>query len=165
MTCPPRATQAAAFGGDPSATTIFGESAGGISVVHHLVSPRSKGLFRRAIVQSGLPGADPASAALPHTSGAFAAALGCGGLAASGAKLKSCLRGKTAGELVKAANEGADPFTTAGFAPVVTGAGTDDMPDLPQALLRKGRFPDPKVSALFGTNTNEGNFFVYPGRW
>ncbi|VVC93855.1 unnamed protein product [Leptidea sinapis] len=41
------------FGGDPDNVTIFGESAGGASVSFHLVSPMSKGLFKRAIMQSG----------------------------------------------------------------------------------------------------------------
>ena len=41
------------FGGDPSNVTIFGESAGGLSVAALLVSPLSKGLFHKAIVQSG----------------------------------------------------------------------------------------------------------------
>lgn len=41
------------FGGDPSNVTIFGESAGAASVSCHLVSPMSKGLFKRAICQSG----------------------------------------------------------------------------------------------------------------
>jgi para-nitrobenzyl esterase len=47
----------AAFGGDPKQVTIFGESAGGGSVLAHLVSPLSRGLFERAIIQSaGTPG-------------------------------------------------------------------------------------------------------------
>ncbi|KAJ2951268.1 hypothetical protein O0L34_g5669 [Tuta absoluta] len=41
------------FGGDPENITIFGESAGAVSVSLHLLSPMSKGLFNRAIVQSG----------------------------------------------------------------------------------------------------------------
>ena len=41
------------FGGNPEQVTIFGESAGGISIMSHLISPWSKGLFQRAIVQSG----------------------------------------------------------------------------------------------------------------
>ncbi len=46
----------AAFGGDPHAVTIFGESAGGGSVLVHLTSPLSRNLFQRAIVQSpGIP--------------------------------------------------------------------------------------------------------------
>jgi carboxylesterase 2/para-nitrobenzyl esterase len=42
-----------AFGGDPDNVTIFGESAGAMSVATLLSMPRAKGLFRRAIVQSG----------------------------------------------------------------------------------------------------------------
>ena len=46
----------AAFGGDPKAVTIFGESAGGGSVMVHLTSPLSRGLFQQAILQSpGIP--------------------------------------------------------------------------------------------------------------
>ncbi|CAH2084420.1 unnamed protein product [Euphydryas editha] len=41
------------FGGDPDNVTIFGQSAGAISVSYHLVSPMTKGLFKRAITQSG----------------------------------------------------------------------------------------------------------------
>ncbi|KAK7085733.1 hypothetical protein SK128_002667, partial [Halocaridina rubra] len=41
------------LGGDPAQVTIFGESAGGMSVHYHMVSPMSKGLFQRAIAQSG----------------------------------------------------------------------------------------------------------------
>jgi para-nitrobenzyl esterase len=43
----------AAFGGDPGNVTIFGESAGGMSVATLLAMPRARGLFRRAIIQSG----------------------------------------------------------------------------------------------------------------
>nr|QEA03467.1 carboxylesterase [Plodia interpunctella] len=41
------------FGGDPDNITIFGESAGAASVMYHMVSPLSKGLFNKAILQSG----------------------------------------------------------------------------------------------------------------
>ena len=43
----------APFGGDPNNVTIFGSNAGGISVMIHLVSPLSLGLFDKAIVQTG----------------------------------------------------------------------------------------------------------------
>ena len=42
-----------AFGGDPSAVTIFGESAGGHNVAMLLAAPQAAGLFQRAILQSG----------------------------------------------------------------------------------------------------------------
>lgn len=44
----------ASFGGDPKNITIFGESVGAASVSYHLVSPMTKGLFKRAICHSGV---------------------------------------------------------------------------------------------------------------
>lgn len=41
------------FGGDPKNVTIFGESAGGTSCHYHMLSHNSKGLFQKAIMQSG----------------------------------------------------------------------------------------------------------------
>lgn len=65
------------FGGDPNNITIFGESAGGASVGYHLVSPMSKGLFKKAILQSGYCSC-PWAQAVRHreTAIAFAQKLG-----------------------------------------------------------------------------------------
>ncbi|XP_063531891.1 juvenile hormone esterase-like isoform X1 [Cydia strobilella] len=43
----------AQFGGDPDNITLFGESAGASSVIYHMLSPMSQGLFHKAITQSG----------------------------------------------------------------------------------------------------------------
>jgi carboxylesterase type B len=48
-------TNIGSFGGDPQSITLFGESAGSISIGIHLVSPLSQTLFKRAIMQSGSP--------------------------------------------------------------------------------------------------------------
>lgn len=52
-----------AFGGDPNNVTIFGESGGGGKVLSLVNSPLAKGLFHRAIVQSGMAG--PADVLMP----------------------------------------------------------------------------------------------------
>lgn len=44
----------AAFGGDPEQVTIFGESAGGVAVTQLMVAEQARGLFSKAIVESGL---------------------------------------------------------------------------------------------------------------
>lgn len=43
------------FGGDPTRVTLFGESAGAVSVSLHLLAPKSHDLFHRAILESGSP--------------------------------------------------------------------------------------------------------------
>ena len=53
----------AEFGGDPANVTVFGESAGSASVGCQLVMPGSKGLFRRAVMQSGVGRAQTPEAA------------------------------------------------------------------------------------------------------
>ena len=44
---------ASSFGGDPNRVTVMGQSAGATSVLHHLLLPRSEGLFSKAISMSG----------------------------------------------------------------------------------------------------------------
>ena len=49
----------AAFGGDPKTVTVFGESAGGMSTLAILATPSAKGLYQKAIVESGLGWTEP----------------------------------------------------------------------------------------------------------
>jgi para-nitrobenzyl esterase len=66
------------FGGSPSNVTIFGESAGGLSVRSELVSPSGKGLFQRAIVESGAYAETiPTLAQAEATGESLAAKMGC----------------------------------------------------------------------------------------
>ncbi len=52
-----------AFGGDPTNVTIFGESAGGVNVLAMMASPAARGLFHKAIIQSGIPALESADQA------------------------------------------------------------------------------------------------------
>lgn len=55
----------AAFGGDPGNVTIFGESAGGVAINAHMASPLSRGLFHKAIGESG---GGPGKSSVPYPS-------------------------------------------------------------------------------------------------
>jgi para-nitrobenzyl esterase len=67
----------AAFGGDPTNVTLFGESAGGLDVLTLMVTPAAKGLFQKATVQSGGGWTSPVSLTQAQTAGvALATKLG-----------------------------------------------------------------------------------------
>ncbi|XP_031783698.1 esterase E4 [Nasonia vitripennis] len=68
----------ASFGGDPNSVTITGYSAGSWSVILHLMSPMSKGLFHRAIASSGAPTTpDPMPTKQPELITKQASFVGC----------------------------------------------------------------------------------------
>ena len=145
----------AAFGGDPTAITVAGTSAGGLSVSLHLVSPGSASLFERAIIQSGtashrLRNGDEASA----QGGRLAEALGC----TNPSQVLVCLRGKSRDQILSALPLGTDQVlegTRVQWGPVVDGV---ELPAQPRLLLEIGAFH--RVPLVVGTNRDEGWLFV-----
>jgi para-nitrobenzyl esterase len=135
----------AGFGGDPGNVTIFGQSAGGMSVVYLLVSPRAHGLFHRAIDMSG-----PYDMIRPLAEGyeqgrALAATLGC----AESPDITACLRSLPA--LAFVPKEG-NMMLEGGpsMAPRLDGK---IVPDDPLALVRAGSFH--RVPVMIGSTREE----------
>lgn len=155
----------AGFGGDPGNVTIFGESAGGMSVTTLLAAPRARGLFAKAISQSGAAqaAADPAHAAL--VSAELGALLGREASA-------EALRGMDPDVLVAAQRDVSDALTldpdparfgatvvasSMAFIPVVDG---DLLPEHPLRAIQDGASSG--VPLLTGTTSEEFRFFLVP---
>ncbi|MES1926738.1 Carboxylesterase [Salinisphaera sp. T31B1] len=138
----------AAFGGDPGNVTIFGESAGGRSILAHLVSPTAAGLFQRAIIESGagLPTTDLASAETEGVS--FAEQVGCQSDDAE--QTTQCLRALSVEEIQSMAPR----FQSRQILPL---DGTILTQTLDQALA-SGEFN--QVPIISGTNKDENTLFI-----
>jgi para-nitrobenzyl esterase len=139
----------AACGGDPGCVTIFGQSAGGVSVCALMASPLAKGLFHRAIVQSGsAPGKLHDRATMEACGVEFAQRLGAADLPA--------LRAQPAGALLAAVQPGSGRV----------GEGTLDhlcvdgyvLPETPGTVFAAGR--QINVPLLAGTTKDEDRLFL-----
>ena len=149
------------FGGDPGNVTIFGVSAGGMAVSLLMVSPRSEGLFHRAIAQSGYgtwalprtrhaPQAEVLSMAMAAAPSAERIAQGLVAEVADHAATPDALRRLDSAALAAAVE---------GFhLPVVDGAA---LPEEPALLFAQGRQHD--VPLITGGNSNEGSVMPASG--
>ena len=133
----------ASFGGDPRNVTIFGESAGGLSTLSQIASPAARGLFSRAIVESGSYNLTQASLASAEAAGqAFAAKAGCSDQTAA------CLRSLPVSTIL--ANENA-----AGYTPNIN---SEVLPQTLKTAFATGEFN--RVPIINGTNHDEWRLFV-----
>lgn len=146
-----------AFGGDPGNVTLFGESAGGMSVCAHLVSPLSAGLFRQAIIQSGpCMSHNPALAAAEKQGELLVQKAGC----ADAQDAVACLRGIEPEAILNALpNDPAFVFGEGEYGfwgvPVVDGRVlTATIP----GSFRSGRFN--RVPVINGNTGDEGTILV-----
>jgi para-nitrobenzyl esterase len=141
----------AAFGGDPEQVTIFGESAGSVAVCTLLAMPAARGLFARAIAQSGTAnrlGNPDSASGLAHD---LLAKLGIADSAA--AQLRA-----VAVKTLLDAQFALSP-APGRFAPVVDGV---ELPERPLQAVRDGYARE--IPFLIGVNRDETKFYVNPKR-
>ena len=133
----------ARFGGNPRNVTIFGESAGGLSTLSQVASPAARGLFARAIAESGSYNLTQASLASAETAGqAFAAKAGCPDQSAA------CLRSLPVSTILADENPG-------GYTPNVN---SEVLPRTLKTAFATGVFN--RVPIVNGTNRDEWRLFV-----
>jgi para-nitrobenzyl esterase len=133
----------ARFGGNPHDVTVFGESAGGLSTLSQVASPQARGLFERAIVESGSYNLTQAPLASAESAGeAFATKAGCASQTAA------CLRSLPVSTIL------ADQDAS-GYTPNVN---SEVLPETLGTAFATGNFN--RVPIINGTNRDEWRLFV-----
>jgi para-nitrobenzyl esterase len=154
----------ASFGGDPRTVTIFGESAGGMSVATLLSMPRAKGLFKRVIAQSGAGHHALTPATATRIGGYLADKLGVAADRKAIAEVPIAKITEAQVELSTEAFSVPNPVkwgevaaNLMPFEPVIDG---DLLPVLPIAGIAAGAGSD--IDVLVGTNLEEQRLFLVP---
>lgn len=153
-----------AFGGDPGNVTIFGESAGAMSVCALMAMPSAAGLFHRAIAQSGsadiaLPVEDAlrVTRRLAEILGVPAARDAIAGLPMDRVLAAQQQVGEEVSANLSVKRWGAVARQFMPFEPVIDGV---VLPELPRTAIARGASQD--VDLMIGTNTDEANLFFVP---
>ncbi|KAH3732160.1 carboxylesterase family protein [Pelomyxa schiedti] len=132
-----------AFGGNPDEMTIFGESAGAISVLYHLTAPGSASLFQRAIMES-------TSTEMYYTlDTSYSNGQTIANTAGCASNTLSCMRAIDVASLVALSASNT-------WNPVVDGT---QIVGSPRQVLQSGGYSN--VPVLLGTNRDEGTLFIY----
>ncbi|MET8758290.1 carboxylesterase family protein [Lentzea sp. NPDC004782] len=142
---------AAAFGGDPRNVTIFGESGGAFDVCAHVTSPKSRGLFQKAIAQSGGCSITWGANGVIHDKPAGAPWIARDAAAADAVAISARL-GCTDVECLRALPPTVFTAIDRGVTPVVTGNSV--LPVNPVDALESGRFN--RVPVIWGNTRDEG---------
>ncbi|KAK8391506.1 hypothetical protein O3P69_017223 [Scylla paramamosain] len=139
------------LGGDPNQVTIFGISAGGMSVHFHILSPLATGLFRRAIMQSGTALVPSLNTSPMKGAIKIGKALNCTGEKSN--ELLACFNEATVEDLLKAVGPISN-FTESPYplGPCVDGA---YLPDHPEVLLKNGLYN--RADIMSGCTKDDGN--------
>jgi carboxylesterase type B len=153
-----------AWNGDPRSVTIFGESAGAISVLIHLVLPGSRGLFARAISESGYATASTLHAGERVRDLAGTRSKDKKHHCPAGDGQLACMRAWDLPTLLTAQGAGPTQALHIFSSDISWGAIIDgnDLTDQPLALFRKdyGAAVAPNISVILGSNHNEGTLFT-----
>jgi para-nitrobenzyl esterase len=145
------------FGGDPDAVTLFGESAGGMSIACLMASPLAAGLFARAIIQSGSPDHVVTVSEAARITRLFAEAAGGDPAACLQGELKGIVRAQRSC-FRTTVHRGLHAHPVAQFGmTLLPRLGDDVLPEHPLSAMTKGA--SASIPLMLGTTLDEWTLF------